>query len=92
MAIHRTPPLPGTRVRVTQQVPLRDTTWQGTIEGVVIRFVKARTGAWYAHARGGRYWLDRLELRLDDGERTLLILDDASVITPIEEGTRSREG
>ena len=75
---------PGTRVRVTQQTPLRDTTWSEGVEGVVIRFRQATTGSWFAHARDDRLWLDRLEIRLDDGEITVLNLDQYSMIQAIE--------
>jgi hypothetical protein len=74
---------PGTRVRVTQQVPLRDDTWSQPIEGEVIRFRQATTGSWFAHARDDKIWLDRLEVRLDDGEITVLNLDQYSVIEPL---------
>ena len=35
---------------------------------------------WFAHAKDDRYWLDRLELRLDDGEIAILNLDQYSVV------------
>ena len=70
----------GTRVRVTQQLPHRDQTWSSEVEGVITRYEQAKTGAWFAHAKGDRLWLDRLELRLDDGEVTVLNLDQYSVI------------
>ena len=70
----------GTRVRVIQQTPLRDRTWTQAVEGVVIRCRQAKTGSWFAHAKDDQYWLDRLELRLDDGEIAILNLDQYSVI------------
>jgi len=74
----------GTRVRVTQQTPLRSSTWSEPVEGVVIRFRQAATGSWYAHARDDRLWLDRLEIRLDDGEITVLNLDQYSAVEVLE--------
>ena len=71
---------PGTRVRVTQQIPQRDRPFTNTIEGVVQRARQAKTGSWFAHARDDQLWLDRLELRLDDGELSVLNLDQYSVI------------
>jgi hypothetical protein len=71
---------PGRRVRVTQQLAQRDRVWTNTIEGVVMRYQQAKTGSWFAHARDDRLWLDRLELRLDDGELTTLNLDQYTVI------------
>ena len=80
MALRATLPPPGTRVRVTQQLPRRDGPWTNTIEGVITRFQQAKTGSWYAHAKDDQLWLDRLELQLDDGERVILNLDQYSVI------------
>jgi hypothetical protein len=71
---------PGTRVRVTQQVPQVEGVWTTTIEGVVVRYRQAKTGSWFAHSHHDRLWLDRLELRKDDGELVTLNLDQYSVI------------
>lgn len=73
-------PAPGTRVRVTQQMPQAAQVWVEPVEGVITRYRQAKTGSWFAHSRGDRLWLDRLELRLDDGELTVLNLDRYSVI------------
>jgi hypothetical protein len=74
------PIAPGTRVRVTQQLPQTHTVWTTSIEGVVCRFRQAKTGSWFAHAKADRLWLDRLEIRKDDGELVTLNLDRYSVI------------
>jgi len=67
---------PGTRVRVTQQIPQRDgECWVTSTEGVIVRYEQAMTGSWYAHARDERLWLDRLTIKLDDGEITVFNLD-----------------
>ncbi len=71
---------PGTRVRVTQQMPQRDRSWTNTVEGVVTRYQQAKTGSWFAHAKDDQLWLDRLELRLDDGELVILNLDRYTVV------------
>ena len=71
---------PGKRVRVTQQVPHRDRPWSSIVEGVVTRYRQAKTGSWFAHAKDDQLWLDRLEVRLDDGEITTLILDQYTLI------------
>ncbi len=73
-------PPPGTRVRVTQQLPRRDGSWTNSVEGVITRFQQAKTGSWFAHTRDDQLWLDRLELRLDDGELVILNLDQYTVI------------
>jgi len=73
---------PGRRVRVTQQLAQRDRVWTNTVEGVITRWQQAKTGSWYAHAKDDKLWLDRLELRTDDGELSILNLDQYSVIEP----------
>ena len=71
---------PGTRVCVTQQTPMRDKTWTNKVVGAVQRFRQAKTGSWFAHSKDDRLWLDRLEIRLDDGEIAVLNLDQYSVV------------
>ena len=83
MSLEAQIPAPGTRVRVTQQIARRDTAWTNTIEGVIVRFQQAQTGSWFAHAKDDKLWLVRLELRLDDGEVTILNLDQFSAIEPV---------
>jgi hypothetical protein len=78
---------PGTRVRVTQQVPHRDEAWTNSVEGVVTRYEQRKTGSWYAHAKDDKLWLDRLELRLDDGEIVILNLDQYSRIEAVGNAT-----
>ena len=72
----------GKRVRVTQQLAQRDRTWTNTTEGVITRYHQAKTGSWFAHAKDDQLWLDRLELKLDDGEIAILNLDQYTVIEP----------
>ena len=78
------PPInPGSRVRVTQQVPTPDGVWTTAVEGTVQRFRQATTGSWFAHSKDDRFWLDRLEMKLDDGEVTILNLDQYSRIETV---------
>lgn len=74
---------PGKRVRVTQQLAQRDQVWTNTIEGVITRYQQAKTGSWFAHAKDDQLWLDRMELRLDDGELVTLNLDRYTVIDEV---------
>ena len=83
MALHTTLYQPGKRVRVTQQLAQRDQVWTNTIEGVITRYLQAKTGSWFAHAKDDQLWLDRLELRLDDGELVSLNLDQYTVIEEV---------
>ncbi len=74
---------PGTRVRVTQQVPQVEQVWSTAVQGTVVRFRQAKTGSWFAHAHDDQLWLDRLELRKEDGELVTLNLDQYSQIEPL---------
>lgn len=58
----------GDRVRVTQQVPRLSGTMVSSVEGVVVRAEQQKTGSWFAHSEDKKLWVDRLELRKDDGE------------------------
>ncbi|MEM7229825.1 MAG: hypothetical protein AAF432_13520 [Planctomycetota bacterium] len=83
MALETKLPAPGSRVRVTQQMPHRDQTWVTTAEGVITRFQQTKTGSWFAHAKDDQLWLDRLELRLDDGEIVVFNLDQYSRVETV---------
>ncbi len=84
MAILAKPLTPGSRVRVTQQLPHRDQVWTNSVEGEISRYQQAKTGSWFAHAKDDQLWIDRLELRLDDGEIVVLNLDRYSVIEQLD--------
>ena len=72
----------GQRVRVTQQVPHLgngDATFATKpIEGVIVTYTQTKTGSWFAHSKDHKLWLDRLELRRDDGELVVVNLDQYS--------------
>lgn len=68
----------GQRVRVTQQVPRLSGAMSLTVEGVVVSFGQGKTGSWFAHSRDHKLWLDRVELRKDDGELVVCNLDQYS--------------
>lgn len=87
MALLIAPYQPGTRVRITQQMPMTDRVWTNTVEGEILRYRQAKTGSWFAHAKDDQLWLDRLELRMDDGEINILNLDQYTVIEPAPEQT-----
>ncbi len=67
--------LPGVRVRVTQKIARPRESQSISFEGVIVRFGQQKTGSWFAHAKDDRLWLDRLELRKDDGEIVVCNLD-----------------
>src|SRR5687768_13591331 len=76
---------PGALVEVTQQIVRRDKSWPNRTRGVVMRYEQRQTGSWFAHSKDDKLWLDRLVVRLEDGEITTLNLDRFSqleIITP----------
>lgn len=80
---------PGSRVRVVQQIDRREGAWTTAVEGTVVEVLDAPTGSWYAHGKKDRYWLKRLKLRKDDGEISLLGLDeDSQVVLLDQEGAQ----
>ena len=68
--------VPGAKVVVTQQIPHRDRVWTQQVRGTVVAYGQKPTGSWFAHARDDKLWLDRLTLRKDDGEISILNLDE----------------
>ncbi len=74
----------GTRVRVTRPTPMDDTVPAAEVVGVVIDHRPEPTGSWFAHATNGRFPLDRLRVRKEDGEITTLVLDEHAVVAVLE--------
>jgi hypothetical protein len=72
--------IPGTQVRVIQQIAARDHSFSSEIRGTVVDFSQQETGSWYAHGKDDKLWLDRLTLRKADGELITLNLDKYSVV------------
>lgn len=66
---------PGQRIRITRQIPRLSGALVSSTEGVILRVGQQKTGSWFAHARDHKLWLDRAELRLDDGEVVVCNLD-----------------
>lgn len=70
----------GQRVRVIQQVPRLSGSHVATVEGTVVGLGFSKTGSWFAHSKDKKLWMERLELRKDDGELVTLNLDQYSVL------------
>jgi hypothetical protein len=71
---------PGTMVRITQQIPRRLDTYTTEIIGEVIRQERQPSGSWFARNKGNHVWLDRLIVQKQDGEITILNLDEYTVV------------
>ncbi len=68
----------GQRVRVTQQVPRLGNageTISTSVEGIITSSGQSKTGSWYAHSKDHKLWIERLQLRKDDGEVVHVNLD-----------------
>ncbi|MEZ6164748.1 MAG: flavodoxin-dependent (E)-4-hydroxy-3-methylbut-2-enyl-diphosphate synthase [Phycisphaerales bacterium] len=74
----------GSRVRVTQTLSHGEDLSAFVVEGEILRMGQQKTGSWYAHARDKKLWLDRLELRKDDGEIVVMNLDQRSTVEVID--------
>ena len=76
---------PGMRVKVTQSIERREGAWHTEVVGTVVSIEPKPTGSWYAHAKNGKYWLVRLEIEKDDGERTCISLDQNTALTILDD-------
>lgn len=74
---------PGQRVRITRQIARGSGALVSSVEGLVVRVGQQKTGSWYAHSQDKKLWLDRVELRKDDGELVICNLDQLSVVETI---------
>lgn len=73
----------GQKVRVTQQIPRQSGSQIATVEGTILSFGQSKTGSWFAHSKDHKLWLERLELKKDDGEIVTLNLDQYSRVEPL---------
>ena len=82
---------PGTRVRVTQQIPRRLDTYTTVVTGKVVRQERQNSGSWFARNKRNKVWLDRLIIAKDDGEISILNLDEYTVVEVVA-GEQGKEG
>jgi len=83
---------PGVRVRVVQQIPARHYAWAADVTGTVVEYEQQETGSWFAHSKNDRLWLDRLQIRKEDGELTTLNLDDYSRVEILTDAPAAATG
>ncbi|MBK9128703.1 MAG: hypothetical protein IPM13_13030 [Phycisphaerales bacterium] len=76
---------PGQRVRIEHTIERREQDWKLAVEGTVERVEFQKTGSWYAHSKDNRFWLFRVRLRKDDGELSLLNLDELSRVELLQD-------
>ncbi len=80
---------PGMRLRVTQIIRRRDEDWHTSVTGQVISCAEEKTGSWYAHSPQGKLMLLRVHLKKDDGELTVLTLDQNSQVEVLSAGSEA---
>ncbi len=71
---------PGRRVRIRRRIDRRDRDWEQELVGTVRAVELDKTGSWYAHSKDDKYWLCRLHLQKDDGEISVLNIDNLTTI------------
>ena len=75
---------PDQRVRITQTIAWGRHKDVVTVDGTIIRLGQQKTGSWFAHARDDKLWIDRIELKRDDGEIVVCNLDQNSVVDALD--------
>jgi hypothetical protein len=75
---------PGTVVRITQQIPRRTDTYTTVVTGKVVRQERQNSGSWFARNKRNKVWLDRLVIQKEDGEITILNMDEYTVVEILE--------
>ena len=73
------------RIKVAQPIDCREGSWTTEVAGTVVSVEPQPTGAWFAHGKDDKYWLVRIQLQKDDGGISLLILDQHTRITVLED-------
>jgi len=82
----------GQRVRITHRVPRLSGTLTSVVEGEVVSYGQSKTGSWFAHSKDKKLWLDRVELRKDDGEIVVVNLDRFTTVEPTPGGDGRGDG
>lgn len=76
---------PGRRIRVHQEIDRREGNWRGEVVGTVVEVFPQATGSWFVHGKNTRLWLNRIRLRKDDGEITIVVVDPHTRVEALPE-------
>jgi hypothetical protein len=79
---------PGQRVRITHTIDRREQDWHTEVTGVVEKVELQQTGSWYAHSKNDKLWLQRIRLRKDDGEISVINVDGRTRIELLDGAAR----
>jgi hypothetical protein len=66
---------PGMRVRISQEIDRREGNWKLEVTGEVIETFSQKTGSWNAHGKEDKLWLNRVKIRKDNGELSVMSVD-----------------
>lgn len=66
---------PGQRVKLYQEIDRREGNWRNEVVGTVVETFAQKTGSWNAHGKDDRLWLNRIRIRKDDGEESIISVD-----------------
>lgn len=69
---------PGMKIRITQVIDRREGDWQLQVVGEVIETFAQKTGSWNAHGKDDKLWLNRIKIRKENGELSLMSVDPAT--------------
>lgn len=77
---------PGQRIRVIKRVRFQDNVHAVVVEGRFMEQRHVRTESSFTHGRQGRYWVDEIMLQKDDGEQSIMLIDQWTRIEPLNDG------
>jgi hypothetical protein len=80
---------PGTRVRIRRLIRHGRDCRPCEVEGVVLEHLAETTGSWFAHLPKDKLWLNRIRLKKDDGEISVINLDRDSKVTVLASSPRT---
>lgn len=76
--------VPGTVVKVTQQIARHKDAVTAVVTGKVLRQERQPSGSWFARNKRNKVWLDRLVIQKEDGEISILNLDEYSRVEVVQ--------
>ena len=76
--------VPGTVVKVTQQIARHLDALTMEVTGKVLRQERQPSGSWFARNKRDKVWLDRLVIEKEEGEISILNLDEYTVVEVVQ--------
>ena len=73
----------GTKVRVTQFMELAPAALKLTVKGKLYARDRVPTSSAFAGQEGGHYWVERIYIEKEDGERSSILIDQNTTVKAI---------